>query len=281
MTARVKGKGKAKSKAKRKPGPKARVKAKGKPRAKPKAKRKPGPKAKARVKSKAKRKPRPKPKVKDAAPGVQGSADGGENKLDALEAEAIREAAERAFQKQREGRRLSQQDLHALRRYEAWRRLEAFYEVAKALPQHVLVDLLGSPKKMLLEWQEAGMPRNTDRRRTYDLFAVVGWLKARWLKNPDADAARLSSDARTRLHAAKASRAELELAAQRGELVAVSDVAAEAGALAMRVRNHFLAMPAKLAGRLEGLDAASIERTLDGEVRDGLTELADRWGEPH
>lgn len=25
-------------------------------------------------------------------------------------------------------------------------------------------------------------------------------------------------------------------------------------------------------------EAASIERLLDGEVRDGLTELADRWG---
>ncbi len=261
MTARVKAGG---TSAKRRPKPKGKAKAK--------------PKAKGKSKPRAKAKPKAKAPAAQAAPASRARADAG--KLDALEAQAIREAAGRALEKKKSGRQLSQQDLAALRRYEAWRRLEAFYEVAGALPQHVLVDLLGSPKKMLLEWADAGMPRNTDRRRTYDLFAVVAWLKVRWLKNPEADAARLSADARTRLHAAKASRAELDLAKQRGELVAVSDVVAEAGALTMRVRNHFLAMPAKLAGRLEGLDAGSIERVLDGEVRDGLTELADRWGGP-
>ena len=280
MTARVKGKAKP---AKR--TAKVKAKAPGKRKAGAQSKRA----AKSRVKSTAKRRPRAKAKAKtkDApaespaveAPGIgRSKPERSVSQLDTLEAQAIREAAARAFQKQRDGKALSQQDLAALRRYEAWRLLDAFYEVAKALPQHVLVDLLGSPKKMLLEWQKAGMPRNTDRRRTYDLFAVVGWLKARWLKNPEADAARLSSDAKARLNAAKATRAELELATQRGELVAVSDVVAEAGALTMRIRNNFLAMPAKLAGRLEGLDAASIERVLDGEVRDGLTELADRWG---
>ncbi len=305
MRARAKGAAKpAKRKRRVKAKRKSKAPSKGKPRAKAVAKpkraatrravRKPARATKSRVQSKAKRRPRAQAKAKSAAgeslaveapasAGTSGLVSGSKpersgSQLDALEAQAIREAAARAFQKQKDGKALSQQDLAALRRYEAWRLLDAFYEVAKALPQHVLVDLLGSPKKMLLEWQKAGMPRNTDRRRTYDLFAVVGWLKARWLKNPEADAARLSSDAKARLNAAKATRAELELATQRGELVAVSDVVAEAGALTMRIRNNFLAMPAKLAGRLEGLDAASIERVLDGEVRDGLTELADRWG---
>ena len=78
--------------------------------------------------------------------------------------------------------------------------------------------------------------------------------------------------------AAKATRAELELATHQGALVSVSDVSAEASALTTRVRNQFLAMPSKLAARLEGLDAVAIERMLDAELRDGLTELADRFG---
>jgi len=82
-------------------------------------------------------------------------------------------------------------------------------------------------------------------------------------------------EARTRKMAAEAELAEMELARERGELVAVVDVGARLARVLERVRARFVAFPGKLAPRLVGLDTAMEARgVLEQAVGEVLSELS-------
>jgi hypothetical protein len=128
--------------------------------------------------------------------------------LDPQEAEDNRLVATVIAEKNRKGIPLTRREMAA---YKRWlnRNIVRFRDAGmRALPQKDLEGLLQTPRKVLLEWEEAGMPRNADKPRTYDLYRVIAWVKDRWLSqakgaptSPDAVNAKqrkLEADARKR-----------------------------------------------------------------------------------
>ncbi|HEX2526895.1 MAG TPA: hypothetical protein VHL31_11455, partial [Geminicoccus sp.] len=82
-------------------------------------------------------------------------------------------------------------------------------------------------------------------------------------------------EARQRKVAAEAQLAELELARQRGEVVAIEDVGVELERCYSAVRNRLMAMPPKLAPLLCPEDPAVAQRLLEAAVVQALAELSE------
>ena len=90
-----------------------------------------------------------------------------------------------ARKRQAEGKALTVRDQAALRRDTDRRLEEQFETLATTVSQKALCEMLDTSRKIVLEWGRAGMPRNADRKKTYNLFVVMPWLRSRWNKFPD------------------------------------------------------------------------------------------------
>ena len=84
-----------------------------------------------------------------------------------------------------EGKALTVRDQAALRAEDDRRRDEQFEALATTVSQKALCEMLDTSRKIVLEWGRAGLPRNADRKKTYNLFAVMPWLRNRWNTTPD------------------------------------------------------------------------------------------------
>lgn len=202
----------------------------------------------------------------------------GEGIAQKLEAQAIGGLVRRA----KVGDTLSRSEVLRLARYEREQRETRFRETAARLPQKVVVDLLATSRKVLLEWEAAGMPRNSDR--SYDLFAVLIWLKRRWLRGEEEDnGVGASSEQLERLRRIRADMAQIELDARRGEIVERAEVEAQWSRLFAALKQRLLSLGSSLGPRLEGQHARDIARELNDEMRCRLNDLAKQcrewWGE--
>lgn len=87
------------------------------------------------------------------------------------------------------------------------------------------------------------------------------------------------ADERRRLLAARAAKAELELAEQRGQLVRAADVQSATFKVWRGVRDAIVAIPARLAAQLAGEpDAGRCGALLDQELRAALARVSDDVG---
>lgn len=89
-----------------------------------------------------------------------------------------REEAIAALNKRRQGEKLTRAEITAIRKFEEKRDEELRHRILSSLSQKTLVDILGTSRKVLLEWESEGLPLNSDR--TYNLYSVLPWLKTRW-----------------------------------------------------------------------------------------------------
>lgn len=81
---------------------------------------------------------------------------------------------------------------------------------------------------------------------------------------------------RARHERAKAAIAEIELAAKRGELVAIDDVCVEVEKMLTSFRRKILAIPSKTAHLVFGLKSlGEVRKILDDEIYEALAELAN------
>ncbi|HEX2526912.1 MAG TPA: hypothetical protein VHL31_11540 [Geminicoccus sp.] len=122
--------------------------------------------------------------------------------------------------------------------------------LALATPHSVAPD--GSPRWLLPEAVKALFAIQDDRRRI------------------DFD------EARQRKVAAEAQLAELELARQRGEVVAIEDVGVELEQRYAAVRARLMAMPPKLAPLLCPDEPATAQSMIEAAVVEALAELSER-----
>lgn len=166
-----------------------------------------------------------------------------------------------AQKRQAEGKALTVRDQAALRADDDRRREEQFNELAAAVPQKALCELLDTSRKIVLEWGRAGMPRNADRKKTYDLFVVLPWLRSRWNTLP-ADGVVLGDNEhdveykkyRARMMKANALEKEEELVPR------------------ARVREGL----GRLAGLLRAL-GARLQRAYDPHAQEMLDETLDEY----
>ena len=120
---------------------------------------------------------------------------------------------------------------------------------------------------------DEGMPRES--KGQYDLGKCMYWY-IRFLQDalqrrelPDDEKAE-----RLRLTKAKADRAELDLSVARGQLIPIEVFEERLSAMIMAARQQLLALPARIAPRLEGEDRSSIKSDLESELKHALTGLA-------
>jgi len=130
-----------------------------------------------------------------------------------------REEAIAALNKRRQGEKLTRAEITAIRKFEEKRDEELRHRILSSLSQKTLVDILGTSRKVLLEWESEGLPRNSDR--TYNLYSVLPWLKTRWYQGTKE---AKDSPALERYRLAKARMAEVELAERRGKLIDIESV---------------------------------------------------------
>lgn len=108
------------------------------------------------------------------------------------------------------------------------------------------------------------------------LIAYIGHLRDQASGRLEAAAV---ADERRRLLAARAAKAELELAEQRGQLVRAADVEGATFKAWRTVRDSVVAIPARLAAQLAGESAASrCGALLDHELRAALARVSDEVG---
>lgn len=144
-----------------------------------------------------------------------------------------------------------------------------------------IADLLGVTSRTVTAWQaDADFPQPERRGRTnfYDGAAVVAWWRSReigrLIEGEDGSMLDLNHE-RARLAKVQTQRQTLLLHRERGELVAVADVAEAVGAELANVRAHLLSLPAKCAPLVHAADTPqAIREILDDAVRDALAELS-------
>jgi phage terminase Nu1 subunit (DNA packaging protein) len=128
-------------------------------------------------------------------------------------------------------------------------------------------------------WIGEGMPVAKHGRQGPGQGAVVRTADAlvwflREKKHPAVQRGEWDAQ-RTRLAAAQAEKAELDLAERRGELADLNTIAEELGKLFSVHRSQLLSVPTKLSPQLVGLtDAAKINAILRAEIESRLSEFA-------
>lgn len=175
-----------------------------------------------------------------------------------------REEAIAALNKRRQGISLSRREIGAIRRYEKQREEEIRHQVLSNIPQKSLADMLGTSRKVLIEWEGEGLPRNSDR--TYNLYSVLSWVKTRWAcGSKDGEK---NSPALERYRLAKAQEAEFDLKIKKGEFIDRDEVERGQIARIMAVKQVMFALPRSVAPYLAMVtDARKIEEYLTEKMR--------------
>ncbi|MEE4381937.1 MAG: terminase small subunit [Pseudomonadales bacterium] len=150
------------------------------------------------------------------------------------------------------------------------------------LSKQDLADLLDVTPRTLTSWAtepDFPAPERRGRVNFYNATAVAAWHRnreiARLIDSDDGSMLDLAQE-RARLARVQTRRQELLLAKERGEAVAVEDVAAIVGDQFSNVRARLLALPAKLAPLAHTADSVpAIRAVLEEGIHDALAELSE------
>lgn len=129
------------------------------------------------------------------------------------------------------------------------------------------------------EWISKGCPcTRKPRGNLFNLGEVAKWKTDNHITGepgrPAADTSPYIEAAKLRKENALASKYELQVARERGELVPLIDVKQQWAQKVTTAKSKLLGLPAAIAPRLEGLDAAAIQSELEKGVTEILNELA-------
>lgn len=153
--------------------------------------------------------------------------------------------------------------------------------MSKHVNQRDAAERLGLTTRQVKNLADLGMPTvSAGGKLTYPFPECLKWyVEYKVTSAVNACTPGDFEEAKTRKMAAEAELAEMELAQQRGDLVAVVDVGARVAGVLERVRARLVVIPGKLAPRLVGVETAMEARgVLEVAVGEVLAELAA--GEP-
>ena len=152
--------------------------------------------------------------------------------------------------------------------------------VQKAIASGRLVDAVtadskGRPKIVSIELADREWAANTDESFHRGLPCPQAASNVKPAEpSPAATPFPPFAESKARRERALAEMAEIELAARRGELIAIAAVTAGWTNIITRARTHLLALPSKAKATLPHLSLADVS-TLDRLVRAALEELAE------
>jgi phage terminase Nu1 subunit (DNA packaging protein) len=150
------------------------------------------------------------------------------------------------------------------------------------LTKQQVAELCRVTVRTVTTWQsepDFPQPERRGRVNIYDGAAVAEWWKTqeigRLIEGDDGEFLDLAQE-RAKLARVQAHRQQLLLAKERGEAVAVEDVAAIVGDQFSSVRARLLAIPAKCAPLVHTADSVqAIRAVLEESVHDALAELSE------
>lgn len=180
-------------------------------------------------------------------------------------------AAKDALKKLSAGGKLTNVERTAIRRDEKRLANEQREKAYRAIPQKELGEIIGTPVRMVRKWTGMGMPRNAGG--SYDLFAVLPWLRERW-SSDRAEAGKGTADAAERKLTAQAAKAEHELAVLEGRFVEREEMERLLVGLVVTARRAIQNLPRELAQRLSGMEPREIEALITSRIDEILTELS-------
>lgn len=144
-------------------------------------------------------------------------------------------------------------------------------------PFHVtgseLADILGLTPTRITQLAKEGMPRLP--QGGFDLRAAAGWYCSK-LRNQAESARSELAAGRARLATARATREELALAVEQGELVRADEVRDSAFTVSRLCRDNLLTIPDRLSSILVGLSEHEAHALMMAEIRRSLTAFADQ-----
>lgn len=160
-----------------------------------------------------------------------------------------------------------------------------------ALTASDIAELLGcTPKSVRNYWQDNGLPfMQVSTGRVSKWSEVLDWYVQKRLAESGNGGKKITknagdgqppaeetyADALCRKTIADANLRELELAVERGDVVAVADVEKSVANVAASIKTAILALPSKLVTRLHGVsDRNAIRAILDAEAREICSRLA-------
>jgi len=149
---------------------------------------------------------------------------------------------------------------------------EAFNTMARALPQKVMLRVFETSRRVILDWQDAGMPRAKDK--SYDLYSAVPWMRKRLARSVDSDDGGGSAELE-RGRGLRANMLELDLREREGELLDAAEVKSQWGRLLTTFRQTLLGIPSRLAPALAATDdPVETSRLLEEQIAGALAALA-------
>ena len=200
-------------------------------------------------------------------PGEQGLAE-------RLEAEAV--AA--SLRKRQTGGTLSQTEVARIAKFEKHRKDMERAGTFQAITQKELTWLLGVHRMQVRRWETAGMPRNADRAKTYDLTRVLPWLRDRLTELHD-DKHTGNSNGKGEEHLAalrevKADRERFKLDQERGRFLDKADVERGRVERIIAVRRGLEGMGKQLGPMVAGMTPSAARKVIDDRVRELLNRFA-------
>ena len=153
------------------------------------------------------------------------------------------------------------------------------------LNQSELAALIGVSTKTVQQWDRAGLRdaarlKSSGRNAKYDVPAALRWWRDLEVQKAlEPYSSTDLEDERRRLVAAQATRAELDLAREQGELIPVADAKRAWGFVLTRIRARIVAMQGSLPPTLVGMDtpreASAVVSQACRELLDEIRAVAD------
>jgi len=166
---------------------------------------------------------------------------------------SITEAQERrrelaALQKAKAGQTLTAAERKRVQAVEERVAAQRLIDTLTAVPQKTLCELLGSQRKIILDWERAGLPaERVGRSKVYDLFRVLPWLKERWRGDGAGGEGTRKRDAEIKLLIRREAAIELKMQIASGKLLDRYEVEAENAGKVIAVRSGLEALQRSLA----------------------------------
>jgi len=179
------------------------------------------------------------------------------------------------------GAPLTRHEAAVYKRYEKAKAARYRDEGMRAFPQKDLEGLLQTPRKVLLEWEAAGLPRNADKGRTYDLWQVLPWLKKRWLEQAKASpASPEAANARERKIIAEARKREIEVEVLEKSLVSREEAASDRVAIVQAFAAILDRLPTDFRSAFASVNVARQAEWLDSWQTGERARLIAQGGVP-
>lgn len=185
-----------------------------------------------------------------------------------LEAETLKQTCEAAREKLKAGKKLTKSDFVALKKEEWQTNIGVTLATLQSMPKGEFREIFGGNPQTWTDWErDLGCPWSDAGKKNVNAIAVIGWMRDTIANRHALQPGDPAADFEARYKRARAERAELELARERGESIPLTEVMADVDVWASKIREA-----ADVIGRLH----PESQKVLVEKLAEVETEIAER-----